>query len=546
MGVLRVFMLIKILFIFIIPLSISAELLQIIHTNDLHGYLDHTVYDESKGGYHRVKTVIDDLKKGASVNGIDSLVLDAGDFMEGSIYYMANRGRRTLSIMNDMGYDAVVLGNHDWLMGTKELDALLEDVSPQFSLLAANFKVKTPLIHPHIKKHINERLVIEKSGVKIAIVGLTTDELFYRWAFDKGRIKDPIKAGKKISKKIKKKEKDIDFTFALTHLGLSGDRKLVENSQFDLVIGGHSHSALHEEVYVKNKDGISVPIVQAGEHGNYVGQLIVDVEKGKPVRVVSYKLIPVTDSYERDSNVELQVIKAREEINKMYGKEWLETIVGKSEIPLQHSQYKLTLWTAFITDALKESVNADISFHSPNFAGTDLKVGNITREDLYNTHPRVFNLDDKYGWAVYNVNIYGWALKLVTKIVLKMNLPVSFSGITFDLIRDDKDKEDFKVKNIKVKGRKVKALKKYRVALNEGIVVGGLGITRFVKLILRQISKTEKTVWGALIDKVKKEKVITKQFFTNESSQDSEFETYHGRKKKYHKYNDRMFVPALN
>ncbi|MDC1175446.1 bifunctional UDP-sugar hydrolase/5'-nucleotidase [Bacteriovoracaceae bacterium] len=531
---------ILILLSLLLCLSIQAERLQILHTNDLHGFFDHSVANPRLGGYARVKAIIDEYKAQAASEGIETLVVDAGDFMEGNLYYMANKGAKTFNIMSTMGYDAVVVGNHDFLMGTKKLNTLLKDNPPKFSYLAANFQLDKTAFYSGIRKSIKPYTMFEKAGVKIALMGLTTDELFYAWAFKHGKIKKPGKVADKLVEEIRKKENP-DFVFALTHLGTIKDEKMLKNSKgIDLVVGGHSHTAMFRPAYFPNKDNVKVPVVQAGSHGKFLGRLILDLEKGKPVKIVKYELIPIHKAHtEEDEVVADFVRRSREIINETYGEEWLKEVVGHTDIPLIHSGWRMTPWTAWITDAVREAVDADISFHSPNFGGANLPVGDITREDLFNTHPRSFDHKNKLGWSIYSVNIYGVVLKSVIRLVLKTQQPLAFSGITFDLVDkknnivysngqwigngDGEVDEDvfnkylgidgkFRVKNIKVNGKKISSYRKYRVALNEGIVVGGLGISSVAKLLLRKISKSEITVWSALINKMSREKNITREY----------------------------------
>src|SRR5262245_42283193 len=109
--------------------SISfAQRLQILHTNDLHAHFDEAEDlslaqgNENKpsrptGGYAQVKALIDKLKREAAAEGTESLVLDAGDFSEGTQYFLIDKGEETWRLMDTMGYDAVALGNHDFYIG---------------------------------------------------------------------------------------------------------------------------------------------------------------------------------------------------------------------------------------------------------------------------------------------------------------------------------------------------------------------------------------------------------------------------------------------
>jgi 5'-nucleotidase len=90
--------------------------LTILHTNDIHSTLRPAKEDVyGLGGLPRLKTVIDQRR--AANSGHPTLLLDAGDFSEGNIIYSLDQGRSMVEALTRMGYDAVVLGNHDFLDG---------------------------------------------------------------------------------------------------------------------------------------------------------------------------------------------------------------------------------------------------------------------------------------------------------------------------------------------------------------------------------------------------------------------------------------------
>ncbi|TNF25264.1 MAG: bifunctional metallophosphatase/5'-nucleotidase [Deltaproteobacteria bacterium] len=546
--------------------QIQAKLVQFLHTNDLHGFFEHSVEDKHRGGYAALKAEIDKQKKRAMDRGIPSLVVDAGDFMEGSIFYFSQNGRKTFDIMNKMGYDAVAVGNHDWLMGSKELAAIVKDVPPKFAYLGANFKPNFALF-PNLRKSIEDYKVFTIDGVRIALMGLTTDELFYKWRLDFGDIHDPVKTGKKLATEIKKDDK-ADFVVALTHNGFLTDKDLVKESRdLDLVIGGHSHTYLFKPYYQKNKNKKEIPIVQAGEHAKVLGRLVVNVEKGKPLEVIEYELIPISEYKDVDHEIQDYVKEARSDIESKFGKNWLQEEIGISKIPLTNNDERLTTWTAFITDGIKECMGgSQMAAHSPGFGGADIPEGGIDREMIFQTYPRVFDFKDKYGWHVYQVESMGVFLKVIIKFILRQQYPVAFSGVTFDLVDSNGDVIDvepgdivddgvvtnektwlgidtkFKVKNLKIGGKKVKWFKKYKIAIPEGIVRGGYGISRFVKFIMRNSAKGESSIWGCLNEKVKKEEVIDSEYARRRRKFVGHDKTKSGME--YNKYEDYMFVPA--
>ncbi len=515
----------------------SATVVQILHTNDLHSYYDHTIIDPTRGSYAALKAKMDELEDLATEEGVATFRFDAGDFLDGNIYYMADRGKRGFRMMERMGYDAIAVGNHDWLMGGKELNEMLKEQPPTFEYLGANFKAVNPL-YTSIKKHVRPYTTFRVDDVSIGVMGLTTNELFYKWRFTGGDIENPSKVGAKLSTKMKEKEGH-DFVIALSHVGISGDKKIIKKSKdIDLLIGGHSHTAIMKPLMVRNENGLYRPIVQTGAHARFLGKMKVELIKGRPLKILDYELIPIYSGERRDEVVDQYAQDSRAILNQDYGEDFLQEVLGYTEIKLRNSESILTPWTKLITDAIKDSVDADISFHSPGFGGASLPVGKVTREMVFNSYPRVFDLDDKYGWHIYKVDVHGVILKSLIRLILKGQFPVTFSGVTFDLIddkneiidvntsiipRDISDDEnnplgligqflgidkDFDVVNIRVHGKPIRPYQQYRVAMPEGIVVGGLGVSGSVRYLLRAISKTDTTVWEAVSNKVKEVGVI--------------------------------------
>lgn len=98
------------------PNLVSAKLVQILHTNDTHSFLDNSTHSTTRGGAARLKTLMDSYKAKMKEEGVQTIAVDSGDFLEGNIYFMAEHGRKSFEVHNEMGYDVGVLGNHDYQM----------------------------------------------------------------------------------------------------------------------------------------------------------------------------------------------------------------------------------------------------------------------------------------------------------------------------------------------------------------------------------------------------------------------------------------------
>ena len=109
-----------------ISLNVFSFDVQILHTNDVHGLVEHSVFDKKIGGFEKLKAIIEREKKQALSQNIPTLLFDSGDFLEGSIFYMADKGRSLFQLMDSIGYNAVTMGNHDWLMGINSMNDMLK------------------------------------------------------------------------------------------------------------------------------------------------------------------------------------------------------------------------------------------------------------------------------------------------------------------------------------------------------------------------------------------------------------------------------------
>jgi 2',3'-cyclic-nucleotide 2'-phosphodiesterase (5'-nucleotidase family) len=491
----------RLLPIFLLTLSFQtpAKLIQILHTNDTHAYLDGTTHDKTRGGAARLKSLIDYYKEKATAEDVDTLVLDGGDFTEGNAYYMADRARKSFEINDSMGYDAGVLGNHDYLMGTAELDRIMGDLEFNQTKLLANVVINPK--NKNLLEHLKPYKEVELSGIKYGIIGLTTNEIFYTWRFDGGKITSPKKALEQYEEVLKKRKNDV--IIALTHIGYRNDMKLAEKSKYlDVVIGGHSHTALFKPIMVESKKSKKqIPIVQAGKHTEYLGRLVLDVEKGKSVKVVSYELIPT--KYEaQDYKVKAQVEEAEEDLNQLYGKVWLDEVVGYSDLK-ENDGLGSRKWAYFITDLLKERTNADIAIHTPPMNGEEYPIGKINRRGIINSIPRVFEIDEKYGWSMYTTKIRGAWLRMVFEALSLFGQPLTFSGID---VTYTKLPIGLRVKNLTVNGKKINPFKMYTVAFTEGIVRGAEGVSPYTLSLLKYPKKTDVKIWQAIEDKLKSKK----------------------------------------
>ena len=483
----------------ICTLSADATVLQILHTNDSHSYLDSSTHEKNIGGVARLKSLIDFYKEKMRNEGVETLTLDAGDFTEGNVYFLADAGRKSFMAHNQLGYDAVTLGNHEWLIGDKDLNQILGEIDLKFSFLAANIDfLSNKSDCENIKKVIKPFEELKIAGLNIGVLGLTTNEAIYKWRFKCGKITNPLKSALHYEEILRLRNNDI--IVALTHLGVNEDIQLAKKSkEIDLIVGGHSHSILSKPLIIKNINARSIPIVQAGYHTKYLGRMIIEFTKKKKLKILSYELIPV-ENIKKDYEMNRLVEDTELDLSTLYGVGWLDKIIGFSDLTID-SQDGQNKWGYFIADTIKEKSFAEIGIHSPLMNSESYPIGEISRKNLINSIPRIYNIHDRFGWSIYTTVIKGVWLQLALKSLMNPERPVVFSGISLKYI---KGPFGIKIPILLINGKKINPFKDYSVALTEGVVIGAAGMSKYSSAILRFPKKSTYRIWSSLEEKLLK------------------------------------------
>jgi 5'-nucleotidase len=244
----------------------------ILHTNDTHSrfesYYELNVGDV--GGIVRRNTFIQETRNKFP----NTIVVDAGDFSQGTPYYNLFKGIPEIEMMNAMGYDVVALGNHEFDNGSKPLAKRLKIAD--FKVVCANYQFKNKTLAKLIKPYT----IITIEDKKIGFFGLLCDikKITMPNYYQEVTFSDPMASAIKTVALLKNKEQ-CDIIICLSHLGFSAefekditDKDIAENvSGIDFIIGGHTHLLIEEPVIVNN-----TKIVQTGKNGIYVGKIMIN------------------------------------------------------------------------------------------------------------------------------------------------------------------------------------------------------------------------------------------------------------------------------
>ncbi len=265
--------------------SAKTTSLTILHTNDVHSRLDPFPMDGSrnagKGGVARRATLLRQIRQEQK----NVLLFDAGDIFQGTPYFNLYKGEPEILAMNQLGYNAGTIGNHDFDGGIDNMVTQFGKAS--FPLLIANYDFKNTVMDGRTMPY----KIFDKDGIKIGVFGLgiKPDGLIPRDAYRETKYLDPIEMGNDTAVKLRT-EKKCDYVICLSHLGFKYDGPTVSDNvlaaktrNIDLIIGGHTHTFLDAPVVVNNLDAQPVWINQVGFAGINLGRIDLAFERGKAV-----------------------------------------------------------------------------------------------------------------------------------------------------------------------------------------------------------------------------------------------------------------------
>lgn len=265
-------------------LSVGAKTkkqLVVLHTNDTHSCimpLNANLDNKDiagRGGFLRRVNMLKEQRQ----QHPDMLLFDSGDFSQGSGFYTLFRGEVEIGLMNQMGYDAVTIGNHEFDFGLDNLAKLCRMAN--FPVVCSNYDFTGTPCEGLVKDYIT----IQRNGLKIGVyaLGAPLKGLVSNKNCEGVVFLDPVEVSKKYIDILRQKEK-CDVVICLSHLGWQiseyPDHQFIREIEgCDLVLGGHTHTYMPTLEYAPDKTGKLIPDDQNGKHGVFVGKLVLTFEK---------------------------------------------------------------------------------------------------------------------------------------------------------------------------------------------------------------------------------------------------------------------------
>ena len=381
--------------------------IKLLGTSDVHGRIVPWSYgadvEDKSGSYAQIATYVKDVRK----NNKNVVLVEVGDaiqdnqidvFAKDKKYY---KDHPIPKVLNEMNYDIFVLGNHEFNFGMKALDEILKDIKAK--KLTANFYHKK-----NDKRYIDATTIIEKDGVKLGIIGLSTP-MSAKFEEDTGNLKDmkftsPTEEARTQVEKLK--AKGVDAIIVIAHMGIDNENKIPDTGMrdvinavdgIDVVIAGHMHKDVPSET-IKN-----TLITEPHRYGTVVSEvdLTFDINDKKEVKLVKKesKTVPVK---------ELEADKKIAEIYKPYHEKLRElnnVVIGQTanEMVPQETKHgvsaafsKDTGLSSFINDVEQHYSGADVVTFSFDHQKARMNKGDIKKKDI------IFN----YRYAGGDVTVY--------------------------------------------------------------------------------------------------------------------------------------------
>lgn len=425
--------------------SVSAnddKSVDFLFVHDTHSHLEsfQTLVDgETKtvGGFAKLKTLIDEKK----AENPETILVDAGDFSMGTLVQTVFETEAAeLRMLGALGVEATTLGNHEFDYRTQGLvnmlDSAMESGDDLPTLLLSNIDwaameeagltEQQQLLKDSFDSYgMKEYMIIEKDGVKIALLGIFGEDSLDCAPMCPLVFEDASTAVKRVISSI---TEEVDMYVCLSHSGTweetekSEDEILAKNvPELDLIISGHTHTTLEEPI----RHGDTY-IVSCGEYGKNLGSLSMHEAEDGIWEMDSYELIPVTEDIAEDQAAKEKVDGFIESINTDYLSQFgytREQVLTTNDIPFStvgdlssvHTEHNLG---SLIADAYAFEIGeeVDVAIAPAGTIRDTYAEGEITVEQVFNSFSLGIGPDGVPGYPLVKTYLTGEELKIVAEI----------------------------------------------------------------------------------------------------------------------------------
>ena len=487
----------------------SSDDIIILHLNDVHCGVNDTI------GYDGFALYRDELSK----KNPNIITVDVGDHVQGGTLGSISEGSAIIDIMNKIGFDVAILGNHEFDYGIEQFSKLKENITSKY--ISANFcykKNKTSVFDPY--------KIIEKGGKKIAFIGVLTPLTFSKTylsslrdsngeaVYDFLTDNNAQELYDRVQENVNKARKDegADYVIILTHVGMdveqyTSNELLSKIENVDAVLDGHTHQIYNTTS--KDKNNKDIHISQTGTKLQSIGKLIIKKDGTLASEIIQEIPEPSNTTgaikltrgkkevwVNKDMNNYINDIfgKYEEELNELYGNSEYDLVIrpeGTTDSHFIYCRYQECTVGNLLADAFKAAGNSDGAFVNGGAVRSSLNKGNLTRSQIMAIAPFFNNLYVKElsGQGILDVLEFG-----VSKYPSASGGFPQVSGISYDIDTSlnstvETDSQWLflnitgkrRVSNVKINGEDIDPNKNYTVSMSDYIGNGGDGYTMIAK-----------------------------------------------------------------
>lgn len=356
--------------------------LTVLFFNDLHGHL--TSFEvkndqgaqEEVGGIARIASLVRYIREENNRRNIRTIVLMAGDMLQGTPMSTVFRGEPDIKCLNAIGVDAATVGNHEFDFGLENFLKLQSQA--EFPFLSANIVKKDGgglFCEPFLTVDLGDNL-------SLTIIGVTTGELLTTTKIDNVATLDVLDSAASV-KKTYDQVRSLGPVILLSHSRHQTDRDIaLALPELAAIIGGHDQILLSPYRRIEN-----VPVFQAFEKGRYLGYIDMQIDPvSKKARITNSGYIPILAGMSEDPQVAAIVA----EYDKQLGDQFKE-VIGRSETFLDGERdrirYEETALGNFVADIMTSHTGAQIALINSGALRASIKQGEITVEDVFKAMP---------------------------------------------------------------------------------------------------------------------------------------------------------------
>lgn len=524
-------LIISLLLLFSLTLTAEELLLDIMFTNDIHGGIDryeatfmNPEFPPMLGGGGSAATYIKSVKSKAS-DSRTNLLVDAGDFFQGHPVGTVTDGRAVMDYFNSIGYDVLVIGNHEFDIGEERLVPTLEMAN--FPILSCNIVKKGT---DELVDYVRPYVIIEKLGIKIGVIGVTTTDTAQMSMVDNIKNVDFRPAKESVEKYVKVvRDQNVDLVIVVGHMGLPYDPEPVYEKRYlsgeerdevrrwgydsqeiahevegiDVLFGGHMHKGF--------KDAWEDPdthtlVFQGYAYGSNVGHVTLKIDKDtktisgyEPPAIYEGVLVTVfEDEFIPDQEIGNVILE-----QQVIAEEGMDDPIGEASVHLTRlGSDAQNVIGNMVCEAMLGYTGADFAFMNLGGIRDEIGKGTITYRDVFKVMP--------FDNQIIMAEVSGAFLKDIIEARVagsRHGLRVAGIKVVYSKKRDSQDR----VTLLEIGGEPWSATKMYKITTTDFLMQGNAGLQLLTKVPEENITHYEMGLRDAIVEYIKYNSPISSQ-----------------------------------